>query len=35
MQTKAAGWKANDWNLKQPAWNGKMRLVRTVQCYDW
>merc|ERR1719189_1541987 len=26
-QTKAAGWKANDWNLKQPAWNGKMRLV--------
>merc|ERR1712183_496831 len=26
-QTKAAGWKANDWNLKKPDWSGKMRLV--------
>merc|ERR1711874_200395 len=26
-QTKAAGWKANDWNLKKPDWNGKMKLV--------
>ena len=27
IQTKAAGWKANDWNLKKPDWSGKMRLV--------
>merc|ERR1719433_2270268 len=29
-QTKAAGWKANDWNLKKPDWSGKMRLVILV-----
>ena len=30
IQTKAAGWKANDWNLKNPDWRGKMRLVSIV-----
>ena len=32
IQTKAAGWKANDWNLKTPDWRGKMRLVQNKQC---
>jgi len=26
-QTKAAGWKANDWNLDKPDWKGKLRLT--------
>jgi len=26
-QTKAVGWKATDWNLENPDWKGKMRLV--------
>ena len=33
IQTKAAGWKANDWNLKKPDWNGKMRLVGLLDWY--
>ena len=32
IQTKAAGWKANDWNLKTPDWRGKMRLVQKMNC---
>ena len=28
IQTKAAGWKANDWNLKKPDWSGKLKLVK-------
>ena len=27
-QTKAVGWKATDWNLENPDWKGKMRMVR-------
>ena len=27
LQTKAVGWKATDWNLENPDWKGKMRLV--------
>jgi len=26
-QTKAVGWKANDWDLDKPDWRGRMRLV--------
>jgi len=26
-QTKAVGWKATDWNLENPDWKGKMRMV--------
>lgn len=26
-QTKAVGWKATDWNLDNPDWKGRMRLV--------
>lgn len=26
-QTKAVGWKATDWNLENPDWKGKMKLV--------
>lgn len=26
-QTKAVGWKATDWNLDNPDWKGKLRLV--------
>ena len=27
LQTKAVGWKATDWNLENPDWKGKMRMV--------
>ena len=30
IQTKAAGWKATDWNLDKPDWKGKLRLVWEV-----
>jgi len=26
-QTKAVGWKATDWNLENPDWKGKLKLV--------
>jgi len=26
-QTKAVGWKANEWNLDKPDWKGKLRLI--------
>lgn len=26
-QTKAVGWKATDWNLENPDWKGKMKLM--------